>query len=292
LIEAAKCLKPAADHNQAMVQVQYSSFLEFGIGGAPRPELACEFYGGASACENSPALRLFGWHLEFGRHICKDLAHAALSDRSAAVMGDVASGAELGFCLKHGLGVEQDLIGSVRYYQGSADQGNENGRRHLSLSLQYGVGCDVDLDEAASIPATPIPPADLVGSLDSFRCLRTLNKAEFHSVRRQKINGKEPNMLEHFESICPSSFVSTVSGLYAAPIGRGRGLVIGAGGSGTVTLEKDPKTGKRLGVKHIRRERESADLIREVESLAKLNHPNVVRIVGRTFRGSLHTTEI
>jgi serine/threonine protein kinase len=45
-------------------------------------------------------------------------------------------------------------------------------------------------------------------------------------------------------------------------------------------------------VKHLRFSREKTDLIREVVSLAQLNHPNVLRILGWTFADSSHNAEI
>jgi serine/threonine protein kinase len=57
-------------------------------------------------------------------------------------------------------------------------------------------------------------------------------------------------------------------------------------------LEEDPKTGKLIAVKHISFGREKAELIREISSLAQLNHPNVLRIFGWTFANSSHSAEI
>jgi mitogen-activated protein kinase kinase kinase 7 len=47
-----------------------------------------------------------------------------------------------------------------------------------------------------------------------------------------------------------------------------------------VTFTFDPKTGERIAVKHIPACQDQASLFQEVESLARLNHPCVVRILG------------
>jgi serine/threonine protein kinase len=47
-----------------------------------------------------------------------------------------------------------------------------------------------------------------------------------------------------------------------------------------------------MAVKHISFAREKAELIREISSLAQLNHPNVLRIFGWTFADSSHNAEI
>jgi serine/threonine protein kinase len=55
--------------------------------------------------------------------------------------------------------------------------------------------------------------------------------------------------------------------------------VIGVGGSSTVTVRYDPKTGEKFVVKHVNEYSEEF-FINEIESLAKLDHPCVVRILG------------
>jgi serine/threonine protein kinase len=81
----------------------------------------------------------------------------------------------------------------------------------------------------------------------------------------------------------------------ASPIGSSDGHEIGRGGSSQVILARDPVTGKAIAVKcfsgsNSRR----TDFIREVESLAQLNHPCVLRIVRWSWPdgsryGEIHT---
>jgi serine/threonine protein kinase len=59
-----------------------------------------------------------------------------------------------------------------------------------------------------------------------------------------------------------------------------------------VTLESDPKTGKLLAVKHIRLPPSRAAFLREIESLAQLNHPCVLRICGWAFPDGSHSAQI
>jgi serine/threonine protein kinase len=105
------------------------------------------------------------------------------------------------------------------------------------------------------------------------------------------VASKKVNLLQHYESVRPSSFVSTLSKLCAPPLGSD-GCAIGTGGSSTVTLEEDPRTGTLVAVKHIAVSREKEDLVRELVALATLNHPNVLRIIGWTFRDRSHSAEI
>jgi serine/threonine protein kinase len=62
--------------------------------------------------------------------------------------------------------------------------------------------------------------------------------------------------------------------------GTDSGREIGSGGSGRVTLERDPTSQKLIAVKHIVLRDGITDLVREVEALAQLNHPCVLRLLG------------
>jgi abelson tyrosine-protein kinase 1/abelson tyrosine-protein kinase 2 len=108
----------------------------------------------------------------------------------------------------------------------------------------------------------------------------------------RKVMSKRDAILQHYMSIRPSNFTSMPSELYGPPLGDSRGKQLAIGGSSTVTLEMDPKTGKLVAVKHIRFGSERSIFIREVETLARLNHPNVLRILGWAFPDSSHCAQI
>jgi serine/threonine protein kinase len=67
---------------------------------------------------------------------------------------------------------------------------------------------------------------------------------------------------------------------------------IGKGGFSTVTLTRDPLSGEFIAVKHIVSSQERFLLIQEVDSLAKLNHPCVVRIYGWSLPQGSREAEI
>jgi abelson tyrosine-protein kinase 1 len=80
-----------------------------------------------------------------------------------------------------------------------------------------------------------------------------------------------------------------------APIGPGGGREIGTGGSSRVRLVRDPATGKTIAVKYFSGPNlDRNGFIREVNFLAALNHPCVLRIIGWAFPegsscGEVHT---
>jgi serine/threonine protein kinase len=67
------------------------------------------------------------------------------------------------------------------------------------------------------------------------------------------------------------------------PIGDRMGRILGEGGTSRVTLELDPKTGKEIAVKHLSLSCDKMVFIREIESLANLNHPFVVHLISWAF---------
>jgi aurora kinase len=107
-----------------------------------------------------------------------------------------------------------------------------------------------------------------------------------------KVASKREQILQHLEKTRCPAFASTLSQLFTTSLGTRRGRIIGAGGSSNVTVEMDPTTGKLLAVKHLSFPLHISVLIREVEHLSRLNHPNVLRIVGWAFEDSSHSAEI
>jgi TPR repeat protein len=144
--------------------------------------------------------------LESGKYIGKDVSRAAFCYELAALLGNCGSRADYAFCLAYGLGVEQDIVAAVRQYRLSVEQGSTNGGFQLSLSLQYGIGCDVDLEEAASCWRDSAAQIDSVHLTGSFRCLRSLGKAESPVFRLHKVANGQVDILQHYGSIRPAAF--------------------------------------------------------------------------------------
>jgi hypothetical protein len=69
--------------------------------------------------------------------------------RTGAKANDRKAERHLGFCHRNGLGTEPDLIPSVECSQLSFDEGDIEGGQRSAVALQFGIGCDEDLDEAA-----------------------------------------------------------------------------------------------------------------------------------------------
>jgi hypothetical protein len=113
--------------------------------------------------------------LEFGYGQAKNLESAVMCYQAAAAAGGTESEVDLGFCLEHFIVIEENVTESMAYYQRAADQQNSDGLFHCALILQYGMGFDVDLDEAASYYLSRRGGTNC--GQHSFRCLRCLNKA-------------------------------------------------------------------------------------------------------------------
>jgi TPR repeat protein len=293
LTRAVTYFKLAADQHFTPAQAAYGFCLDSGIGTALRPHLACAFYQAASARQHSVASYRLGMHFEFGKDIEKDVSRAAHCYQTAALGDDPA---DFGFCLEHGLGIAQDIFESMKCYRESADRGSPLGRFHLSLSLHYGVGCDADLEEAALFCAEPTPDIEFMYSIDSFRCLRCLNKAPWPGLLPRKFSRKRDDALADSircsESIRRCPLASTLSDLVTSPLGNIGSSPIGRGGSSRVTVETDSNTGKRVAVKHILVPSAISLLIREAQALAKLCHPCVLRILGWTVPIRSNTAQI
>jgi serine/threonine protein kinase len=111
-------------------------------------------------------------------------------------------------------------------------------------------------------------------SVNSFRCLRDLNKERSHVPKAPET--PEQTGLRHNPRI-PLELRLLIDHLRVSPIGP-RGALIGAGGSGTLRLFEDPTTRQQIAVKHIS-VIDSISLEREVETLVRLRHPCIVRIL-------------
>jgi serine/threonine protein kinase len=168
------------------------------------------------------------------------------------------------------------------------------GKRHLGLDSHYGIGGEIDLEQAGSYYESSEPQRKSAKTSDTFRCLRAAMKAPSRHQRRLAPVSDRLAVLKHYESVRPWIPPPSSSTLLVSPIGTRANPEIGRGGSGRVTLAIDPKTGKRYAVKHIWQSHEKAVFIREVQALAALNHPCVLKILGwalpdKSTRSQIHT---
>jgi hypothetical protein len=215
--------------------------------------------------------------LEFGRHTEKDLVLAADCYKTAAPWNSAAQ-MNLGFCLQHGLGVETNPPESVNCYEKAMQQGNGFGSVEYGLCIHYGIVFCEDVESALNHYDLAMKRSPLYLSVNSFRGRRALNKERSHVPKappaaKQACPRANPRL--------PLEIRIFIDHLRVPPIGLS-GTLLGKGGSGTVRRVDDPTTRKRIAVKRIWRaiDKNSRQLEREVESLAKLQHPCIIRMLG------------
>jgi hypothetical protein len=87
-----------------------------------------------------------------------------------------------------------------------------------------------------------------------------------------------PSLLDEFKSIRSVTAPRKISEYLTSLIGSDAGCVIGTGGSATVSVRRDPDTGKLFAGTQFSARANHHIFIREVEALVQLNHLCVVRI--------------
>jgi hypothetical protein len=296
---AAKYYKLAADQNDAEAQCHYGRCLEGGIGVGPDLIAAAAYYRRAAglplstavspatgvssaAASGDPARRFrLGWCLEFGLGIRRDPKGAAECYRLAADQGDAPSQVNIGFFLEHGIGIEEDRGECVKYYQSAAQQQNACAVAYCALCHQYGIGFDEDFDEAASFYLSS--PNQGILENHSRRCFRSLNKARRDGYSRPKGRRRPDRLIANLASAVPARVSATSDDSRGSGVGQVGGRLIGTGGFGTVSVRYDLSLHRNIAVKHFARECDVKDFLREVDVMEKLNHPCVLRIVGRAL---------
>jgi hypothetical protein len=285
LVLGAKYFKLAADQNLADAQASFGSLLEFGIGIDPDLPKAVEFYRRAAAGGSVHGLTSLGLCLEFGKGVSKSLSEAAENYKAAADRGHARAQSNYGFCLQHGLGVGLDLVEAARYYKMSADQGHDRSAYQYALCLHYGLGVEVDLDDAAKYYELAAAPHRIYFISHSYRCLRSENKAPSAREQFSEKDGYHIEVLERSMAVRPLTPSTSISDRLSNPLRSNRSVLIGAGGSSKVILEIDSTTDQKVAVKQIQalcldHIINRTMFIREIEILAMLNHPCILRILG------------
>jgi hypothetical protein len=225
--------------------------------------------------------------LEFGRFVCRDISRACNYYKLGAEKGHCGATANFGFCLQHGLGIEANAEASVRYYEKSiagGGEGNAFGMNQYALCLQYSIVFDENLEDAALFYVLVAEGRGDERYLleNSFRCQRGLQKARM-KIRGSRGASDTGNVRDMYLDRTRELGASELAVDYVVEkVGSLAGREIGRGGCSVVKVGRDLKTGKGIAVKCF----VCSDLemqyifIREVEVLAKLNHPCVVRLVG------------
>jgi TPR repeat protein len=281
MVGGAKYFKLAADQNCAAAQYAYGACLESGVGVSADLPTALSCPSRAARLGYSAAVVRLALAWEFGGCFAKNLSAASVSYRIADVLGNIEGGASCGVCLQYGLGVEQDVPNSINYYAACAAT-DAGGSRvvHYAMCLHYGTAVDVDLDEAASRYESIAIDKRSVLSDHAWRCLRGLNKArfsadhfpDFYDVRFRKVQSSTRDR--------PRKRPTEITDYLSEPVRCETGPIIGKGGSSTVRLVQDPATGEKRAIKIFARTFDEKPFFREIEILAQLNHPCVLRLFG------------
>jgi hypothetical protein len=108
-----------------------------------------EFYRLSAEQGNARGQFNFGFCLEHGQGVAKDLVRAAEFYHLSAEQGNVEAQLQFGFCLEHGQGVPKDLVRAAEFYRRSAEQGNAEARCSFGFCLKHGQGIAKDLVLAA-----------------------------------------------------------------------------------------------------------------------------------------------
>jgi hypothetical protein len=147
-----------------------------------------------------------------------------------------------------------------------------------AFCLHSGIGLYEVVESAIEHYAFALQQTPLYLAVNSFRCLRAVNKQRSHIL---KVPPPPPQTPVPGKRTSPLEIRLSIKELRAPPIGPAQGRILGRGGFGLVTLERHPFAKKQIAVKHLSTATTSVRLFeREVESLVQLQHPCIVRIFG------------
>jgi TPR repeat protein len=277
---SGRYFKYAADHGRPSPRHGNVCPTESGLHYPISRTMARVIYDQTAVYGEAARLTALGECLEFGKHAEKDLVLAAECYATASTLGHSRAYVNFGFCLEHGLGVEPDLCESVSWYEDSVRRGDAAGSFYYGLCLHFGTVFSEDPEDASDHYEISAQRNSTHLRTHASRCLRALSKRRVvrpdcarPSVTRG--NGRVTPRYMPFPTLLASSSQFRVS-----PIGEVRGRLLGQGGFGVVTLERDPKTEKCKAVKRISMPDNWSSLSHEVETLTKLRHPCLVHFLG------------
>jgi serine/threonine protein kinase len=118
----------------------------------------------------------------------------------------------------------------------------------------------------------------------AYRCLRGLNRAPFCQDYFPSYSPKRAVLLSRHQKIRPYTIPTRTGAYLAKPRCSVSRVMIGTGGGSVVHLETNSETHEKTAVKMIfSHAYEEYLFIREIETLIRLNHPCIVRILGYTL---------
>jgi hypothetical protein len=275
LLESLRYFRFALGDQQELHRDSARSPVEFGSLHPVDRALIIAFVQRTGGYAHADALNSLGRSLEFGTHAKKDLVLAAHCYKRAAGRGDPAAQMNYGFCREHGLGLEPDLALSASSLGEAMLQGNGFGSAKYGLFVHYGIALGEDMESAIQYYDSAMRDTPLYLSVNSFRCLRALNKLP-SDILKAPVAPEQTRR----RSVIPLELRIRIEDLRVSALGLTRGNEIGSGGSALVTLESDPITKRQFAVKHIARRKDANSFAREVKFLVKLRHPCIVRILG------------
>jgi serine/threonine protein kinase len=116
-------------------------------------------------------------------------------------------------------------------------------------------------------------------SMNSYRCRRARGRTKFDERYFPCFYRKFQEIVNSPTSPQPNRPPRSLTDLTTDSLDSG--IPIDHGGSSSVTLVTDPKTGKKIALKTIASEQfDMTSFLLEVQALSTLNHPGVLRIVG------------
>jgi serine/threonine protein kinase len=182
---------------------------------------------------------------------------------------------------------------AASYYKLSADQNHAMGAFNYAFCLHYGIGVEIDLEEAAKYYELSARHRESNASPHNFRCLRSQNRAQFTATQFPEIFQFRLQVLEESKAARPFTSPSLIADYLVEPFSSGPGPLIGTGGAARVTLEKDRFGGRKFAVKHISTPTfDKVPFFREIESMVKLKHPCILSILGYVLPSSPALGEI
>jgi TPR repeat protein len=147
-LKAARWKKLAAE-GDATGQYNYGYCLQYGEGVDRDLSEAARYYKMAADQGLAIAQNNYAFCLQEGEGVDKNLSEAAVYYKMAADQGFAAGQYNYASCLEKGSGVSKNLSEAVRYYKMAADQGVANAQNNYASCLKNGEGVDKNLSEAA-----------------------------------------------------------------------------------------------------------------------------------------------
>jgi hypothetical protein len=263
VMASVRKLKVQADNGDGAAQNSYGLRLLEGEGVAKDLKEAARYFKLSADQGNSTGQNSYGVCLLNGEGVAKDLKEASRYFKLSADEGNSKGQNNYGLRLFNGEGVAKDLKEAARYFKLSADQGNSTGQNNYGDCLLNGEGVAKDLKEAARYFKLSLDQGNENAAQSYRECMRLIESSSCNEVKRK------------------SELVIDFSG-YREIREVGRGV------SGIVKLVEEIVTKKVLAVKCFQAGPDfNADMLfREVEVLASLNHPCIVRIVGWSLPSS------